>query len=54
VILLGIAVLLGAVGLYWLLPRAGFVDLITDKAALRAAIDRLGFWGPATVVALEA
>jgi uncharacterized membrane protein YdjX (TVP38/TMEM64 family) len=37
-----------------LLARSGLIDLLGDKAALRAAIDRFGVWGPVVVVALEA
>jgi uncharacterized membrane protein YdjX (TVP38/TMEM64 family) len=53
-IVFGIAVVVGAFGLYWLLARTGLIAVISDKAALRPVIERLGIWGPATIVALEA
>lgn len=53
-ILIGVAVVLGMAALYWLLARSGLIGLIGDKAALRAAIERLGLWGPVAVVGMEA
>jgi len=53
-ILLGVAALAGMAVLYVLLAQSGLVELISDKAGLRTAIDRLGAWGPAAIVALEA
>jgi uncharacterized membrane protein YdjX (TVP38/TMEM64 family) len=52
--LAGVAVLVAVGALYVWLARSGLIDLIADKAALRAAFDRLGHWGPLTVVAMEA
>jgi uncharacterized membrane protein YdjX (TVP38/TMEM64 family) len=53
-VLAGLAVVAAVAALYVWLARSGLIDLIADRAALRAAFDRLGVWGPVTVVALEA
>jgi len=53
-VLAGVAVVLAVAALYVWLARSGLIDLIADKAALRAAFDRLSLWGPVTVVAMLA
>ena len=51
---IGIAALVGIVVLYWVLSKSGLLHIISNQAALRAAIEKLGFWGPLALVALEA
>ena len=47
-------VLLSVGAVYLVLWRAGFTEILLDGAALRSLIDRLGAWGPLTVIALLA
>lgn len=48
----GLALVLALATLYWLLDVSGAVATVMDPAALKAAVARLGAWGPLAVVAL--
>lgn len=47
-------VLLSVGAVYLVLWRTGFTEILLDGAALRGLIERLGAWGPLTVIALLA
>lgn len=47
-------VLLSVGALYLVLWRTGFTEILLDGVALRGLIERLGAWGPLTVIALLA
>ncbi len=53
-ILIGMIVVVAIAAVYWALAHTGLIALIEDRAALRAAVERLGAWGPVAIVALEA
>ncbi|MDQ3446048.1 MAG: TVP38/TMEM64 family protein [Pseudomonadota bacterium] len=40
------------VAIYWSLSQGGMLSMLTDEERLRDAIDRLGFWGPVTLIGL--
>src|SRR5919109_683674 len=51
---IGIAAVVGLALLYWVLSKSGLLAIISNRAALRAAIEKLGLWGPLALVGLEA
>lgn len=48
----GLAVLLGLAGLFWVLSESSAIPDLNDKQALQAWVNQLGPWGPLAIIGL--